>query len=260
MEFSSLSIAQRFFTFFDIAYAATPELLEHVYRIRGDVYCKEFKFEPEDKCADGLERDEYDDYSVHCLIMHREQNLPAGCVRLVMPPTDDPNFQLPMEKHCSHSFNHDTLDPRHMPRDRLVELSRLAVHTLFRRRAGEKASPLGEVEQFTELESRTFPLIASALIMAMISFGLLTQRPHGFSVMEPRLARRLTGSGFPLTQIGEPVEFHGLRAPFHITAEQAINGMKPELREIYDLVHERLSKDFERNSGFRRSSSYVQYA
>ena len=80
-------MAQTFQKYFSVQLANTPELKRKVYNIRYHVYCKEFEYESIESCPDEMETDEYDDCSLHCLIIHNSTNIPAACVRLV--PTSD---------------------------------------------------------------------------------------------------------------------------------------------------------------------------
>ena len=135
-----------FSDYFDVRFAHTEELMRQIHRLRYDVYCREFGFEREEDCPGGLERDAYDDHAVHCLIVHRDSGMGAGCIRVVVPPESTPNFQLPMERFCGFSLTDPILHPARRPRTRVAEVSRLAVHTQFRRRAGESQSPIGRAQ------------------------------------------------------------------------------------------------------------------
>jgi N-acyl amino acid synthase of PEP-CTERM/exosortase system len=245
---SEIPLSKHFENYFEVVLAHTPRLLEQIFRIRYDVYCQEFQFEREENYPNSLEQDHYDQYSLHCLVLHKASKAPAGCVRLIKIPKKNPSLLLPLERFCGDSLYHDTLHPSLLPRLSLCEISRLAVHTAFRRRRGESASPLGShyeklADSATEKELRTFPLISIALIAASTSLMLLAERPNLFIMVENWLARLLRRVGLDFTQVGKVIDYHGPRAAFHITAEQMIGGMKGELREIYSFVHGSLSTE-----------------
>ena len=84
------TLVRSFQEFFTVQIASTAEEKSKVYGIRYRVYCDEFGYESIDKFPDEEEKDEFDDFSLHCLIMHKRSGLPAGCVRLV-PAFDDQN-------------------------------------------------------------------------------------------------------------------------------------------------------------------------
>ena len=53
-------------------------LREEVYRLRYEVYVREFAYEAEEHFAEFMERDDYDDHSVHCLLRHRATGGSSG--------------------------------------------------------------------------------------------------------------------------------------------------------------------------------------
>lgn len=229
--------------YFDILFANTPDLMEKIHRVRYDVYCREFHYEREEDCPGGIERDEYDDDSLHIIAIHKASAAAAGCVRMVRPPPDQPGFLLPMEHHCSHTLNHPERHPQRVPRDSLVEISRLAVHSSFRKRSGEAESPVGALDQDPLSEQyRTFPLISLALLAGAIAILELSQRQHMFVMMEPRLARRLHITGFPFVQIGEPMDYHGTRVGYHVTVDECLNSWNATMHQLYDFIYQALQK------------------
>jgi N-acyl amino acid synthase of PEP-CTERM/exosortase system len=237
-----------FANYFRIVFAHTPERLEDIYRVRYDVYCREFHYEQEEKYPNQLEQDDYDAYSLHCLVIHNASNMPAGCVRLIKVPKNDPKVTLPLESVCGDSLHKSFICPEQISRANLCEISRLAVHTAFRRRLGESESPLGSGPKIletetSELERRTFPLISIALIAASTAFMVLSERSHLFVMIEKWLSRLLRRLGLQFKQIGEFMDYHGPRAPYHLTAGQMLQGMKGELKEIYDLVYQSLADE-----------------
>jgi len=112
---NSLTMAQTFQKYFSVKLANTQELKQQVYNIRYHVYCKEFEFESIESCPNEMETDEYDDYSLHCLIIHNTTDIPAACVRLVPKINFEYETQgqfdlLPFEKFCA-----DSLDKKIIP-------------------------------------------------------------------------------------------------------------------------------------------------
>lgn len=242
------SLAVHFERYFSIGFAHSSELLEQAQRVRYDVYCREFHFEQEQNFPGGLEKDQYDEHSLHCLVTHRKTNLPAGCVRLVRIPRSNPELRLPLEDWCMHSLHHQIYHPDRFPRSSLAEISRLAVHTGFRRRRGEEETPVGSslvIQDYgaaTE-ELRVFPLISIALIAASASMIVLTQRQNLFIMIEAALAVLLRRMGLKFLQVGKTIDYHGRRTAHFITAEQVLQGMKGTLQDIFDGIHHRLEQE-----------------
>ena len=113
---------------FQLVLANTPDLLQEVYRVRYQVYCIENQFE--DQNPHGLERDEFDDHSVHSLLVDAASHRSVGTVRLVMPRSE--SGLLPFHRVCEGAgrFNSDLL-----PYKTTAECSRFAISKTFRRDA-----------------------------------------------------------------------------------------------------------------------------
>ena len=61
------------------------------------------------------------------------------------------------------------------------------------------------------------------------------------SLMEPVLARLLMRFGIKLKQIGEPIDYYGIRAPYLIFTQETHSNLPLEYKELYDLIEEELS-------------------
>ncbi|MGK7950603.1 MAG: GNAT family N-acyltransferase [Xenococcaceae cyanobacterium] len=68
---SCLNITQHFDKYFQLIVANTAELKQEVFSIRYQVYCEELNFEPAENFPNGLEKDIYDERSIHYLLQHR---------------------------------------------------------------------------------------------------------------------------------------------------------------------------------------------
>jgi len=230
------SIVEDFQEYFDVELATTPEQMAKVYRIRYRVYCEEFGYEEADAFPDDQECDEFDAHSIHCLVMHKLTGLPAACVRVV---NVDPYTQMPMEKYCQDSLDPELFGQYAVNRSTICEFSRLAVDGAFRRRAGEQATRFGEISSMdcTKRELRTFSLIAIATFVSAFAVSEHIGRTNAFAMMEPFLPRLLKRSGVVVSRVGGDIDYHGMRAPYFITTQDAVDGMPPELRELYDAIH-----------------------
>lgn len=238
-------ITQAFHRYFELSEPRGVDALDTVFRLRYDVYCREFQFEREEDCPGGRESDEYDTGSWHCVMHHRASRFAAGCVRIVPVAGSGEHHELPMEKHCRDSFYDIPERPDRLDRDTICEVSRLAVHGMFRRRQGEHKTPLGDVYslQIPPHHARTFPLLALGLFMSATAMAMLHRKEHAFAMMEPALARILRRSGLPATQVGELQDYHGRRAAFHINQETALRGIEQSelLRDLYNHAYQKLA-------------------
>ena len=133
------SLTDHFKQYFSLQRANSRQLKDIVYKIRYDVYCDEFQYEQ--NCPKDCEKDNFDEYSHHVLIKHLSSGRYAGCIRLVTPPAHKPSALLPFEGCCLDSIYPEKLQfIEKQGGNTLGEISRLAVHKDFRRRAGESSN------------------------------------------------------------------------------------------------------------------------
>ena len=242
MTTENLTLVESFQEYFDIEFAKTEEQKRKVYGIRYRVYCDEFKYESVDLYPDKEEKDEYDDYSVHCLIVHKATKKPAGCVRLVPAYHENSDIQLPFEAHCPESLDREYIDDLQLNQKTVCEISRLAVDRFFRRRTGEELTRFGELEglNFSKQEQRTFSLIAIAAFLAATALTDITKKTNVFAMMEPFLPRLLKRSGIVFQKVGMDVDYRGIRAPYFIRTQSALDNMHGDLKELYDWIYKQI--------------------
>jgi len=238
------SVAETFNKFFDVSVASTQAQKNSVFSIRYRVYCDEFGYESVEEFPDEIEFDEFDPQSTHCLITHKPTGKAAGCVRMVPTYSTEVRDPLPFEKYCADSLDRDFLNQISPSRDTMCEISRLAVDGNFRKRAGEKKNRCGITEEFqsTEEERRTFPLIAISAFLASTALTNLASRTSVFMMTEPFLPKLLSRSGIVVQRAGKDVDYHGVRAPYFITSNEAAKGLRGDLRELYHLIFESFSE------------------
>jgi len=242
---SSYSIAENFNKYFKIKFASSKSLRQEAFKIRYGVYSRELGWEPENESE--METDEYDDHSYHCLLEHRRTNVFAGCIRLIIPPVQNPDLQLPFEANCLDSARKEVLDPASLERGSFSEISRLAVLDSFRRRNKEKSVPyvLTEVDPetvYSEEERRNFPNIAIGLYLGGLALANLCNHKGMFVMMEPRLNKRLQRFGLPFEQVGDVVDYHGMRAMFYLDKNRFNSELSDELLALYKIIYKDLTE------------------
>jgi len=240
------TLIEDFERYFKIELVSTKEQAQAAYGVRYRVYCEEFEYEATDVFPDKLEKDEFDEQSLHCLIIHKERDLVAGCVRLVPIELSQENGLLPFEKFCQKSLDTELIDSFHLKRSTECEISRLAVDGAFRRRPGEAATRFGGIESIdcTKQEQRTFSLIAVSAFLAATALTDLTHKTNVFAMMEPFLPRLLKRSGICFERVGSDMDYHGIRAPYFIKTQSAVDNMRPDLKALYDWVYEQVARDY----------------
>jgi len=230
------SISDHFTQFLQPYVAADQQLKEEAFKIRHNVYCEELEFE--DVRENGQETDEFDCQSIFSLIKHKPSETFTSCVRLVT--TSGPDELLPIEKYCMDSITNEALSPVRFNRAEIAEISRLAVKSDFRRRKADnyKGSGIGVISEisYSETELRCFPFIAIGLYMAAATMGMNTGIRHVYVMMEPRLARSMKFIGITFQQLGAPVDYHGLRAPYYINPDIFMKNLSPGFKSLYKTI------------------------
>ncbi len=232
------NIAEHFTQFLAPEVATTPELRDEVFKIRHNVYCEELAFEQVKE--EGMEKDEFDDQSIFSMIKHKPSDVYTSCVRVVQSRNE--NELLPLEKYCLNSIQNKELHPSNFARHEICEISRLAVKADFRRRASDKfkGSATGAISEatYSETELRCFPFIAIGLYMAAATMAINTGINHVYVMMEPRLARSMKFVGIKFIQLGEAIEYHGLRAPYYINPNIFLENLTPGFSALYLSIRE----------------------
>lgn len=238
------AISEAFSNYFNVIPANSEQLRNLVYKIRYSVYCEELGFENLDDFPEGLERDGFDQHASHCLLFHKPSATYAGCVRLITANPELAEAKFPFEKACGNGLEQEALEPYIKDRNSFGEISRLAVLSAFRRRKSEKLTPEGIVDSNhtrSPSDGRSFPYIALGLYLAAASIGLSVGLESVFAMMEPRLVRRLRYFGICFRQVGEVVDYHGSRGPFHITRNELFDNLSPEMLELLKAIEKDLA-------------------
>jgi len=241
-EQSDLTLTESFEKYFKVELVSSEAQRKLVYEVRYRVYCEEFNYEAVDLFPDGLETDEYDQVSRHCLVIHRRTGMPAGCVRLVPAVGSIEEFPLPLERYCIKSLDLAMINSLALARSSVCEISRLAVDGAFRRRTGEMLTRFGEIHglQFSNQEQRSFSLIAVACFLAATAMTEMDRRTNVFAMMEPFLPRLMHRSGIDFKRVGKDMNYHGIRAPYFITTDSALTNMHPDLLELYQWIKQNI--------------------
>lgn len=217
--------------------------------LRHEVFLQELNYEMHEDETRIYEIDEYDIASIHCLIEHKKSGLLAGCMRLVIP-TDNAisnTHKLPVEVKGEQVLNHKTLHPSKLPKQQICEVSRLAIARHFRtKKAAERQADIAfDEHNFSIEDAETFPLIAIGLFLCTYSLVGLSQKRHVFAMMEPRLPRLLSLSGFNFTQVSEEIKYHGVRHAYYIDHTKAEKEMHADLIPLYLHIRKTLAPQLE---------------
>lgn len=231
--------------YFRIDAALDDALYDEVLRIRHDVYCVDLGFE----CVreDARESDAYDTHSIHCLL--RTATAPhrgVGCARVVLTDPYDRTAPLPFERTCAGVLDRSIIDPARLPRERIAEVSRLAVSRAYRRRKGEEHSCVNNIDDDSfDSEGRPrFPYIPVSLYMGAIAIAAHHGIDTLFVLTEPRLASHFARLGVRVTQIGGAVEHRGTRVPSMIDVQEVIRNMRLVMRPLWREVVSEIERSY----------------
>jgi N-acyl amino acid synthase of PEP-CTERM/exosortase system len=231
------SLGTAFRKYFAVVPALTDELRDHAYRIRHQVYCEELGFEP--RRPNRRESDEYDAHSLHCLVRSVPTGEYVGCTRLILARPGDPGYLLPFEKTCARTIDRSIVDPLALPRERIAEVSRLAIVSEYRRRRGEQNSPAPVSDEgFGSQEKPRFPYLVIGLYLGTIELAALHGIDTLFVLTEPRLVRHFATLGVKISPIGGPVEHRGMRVPSTMSVQSIIAGFNIVVRPLYNVIAE----------------------
>lgn len=214
--------------YFSAELAETAAQRDACFRLRHQVYCEELGFEPIK--PNGLETDCYDQRSWHANIRHIQKQHLAGTVRVIT--SDNHHELLPLEQNFSALITNPVLAPANFDRRHICEISRLAVPEHIRR--NQHANPTTEQQCHRQ--------VAVALYLIATQLCLQTNRHHSFVMIEPALARILRRIGINFIQIGDTVDYNGLRAPYYLDMRTTKITLAPEYLQLRSNLAQQLNE------------------
>jgi N-acyl amino acid synthase of PEP-CTERM/exosortase system len=233
------NLAEHFSEYFSLQFANTEALKQKAFQIRYQVFCEEFQYQAKESCPEGLEKDADDDRSLHFLLQHKSSKSSVGCVRLVLPQQQSPNNILPFERVVSKEVE---MSWQPHLRYNYGEISRLAVTSQFRRRAGEDNNPAGDLlsindlrNSYYNLEQRKFPVIALSLYLTPISIAFELGIDL-FILMKPRLARNLRSIGIVSHCLSNLFDYHGRQGLFLIKPTEVFQFADSNIQDLLSLI------------------------
>jgi N-acyl amino acid synthase of PEP-CTERM/exosortase system len=226
---------------FSVELATSPEEINEVFELRYQVYCIDRPFEDPNCFADKREHDAYDPRSAHALVRHRASGDGVAAVRIVMSGDTPEQAYFPMEGSCVHQMDRHAQNAfAGAPRERIAEISRMAVSREFRRRLNEANAPSGisDFACYSDWENgkRALPYISLGLFAAILQMSVKHGITHWTAAMEPALLRMLKQFGVEFDHVGPVLEYHGRRRPAFTEAASMIEGAKKRRPDVWSLV------------------------
>ncbi len=198
---------------FETRQAKTAEELDEVFRLRYQVYCLENHFLDVDDNPNEREVDVYDDLSEHTLLIHRPSGLIIGSARVILPNVDNCHNSFPMQEVCNI--------PQFLSREEVLsscEVSRFCISKSQRNRVEDTSqyTAVYDIVASQEIDAKTkktIPYTSLGLLKGVTSIAINNGMSEVYAVMEPKLIRFIVKLGGEFEQVGEEVEYHGLRIP-----------------------------------------------
>ena len=214
-----------------------------ICQLRYQVYVNEWGFEKPEDHPGGLERDEYDQHSIHFYACSSDSDDVIGAARIILGS----ERSLPIERH----FNISQF-PAGVRREQSAEISRLAISKKFRCRAIDRAILRTEQTAANHMrpgmaKGRHFRLhyeqeLVRGLYLSLYRDSKLRGLTHWFATMARGLYVILRRWGIIFEQIGPAREFHGIRAPYLVSIENIERALKKNNPGLYcetqsELIH-----------------------
>lgn len=230
--------------YFEIVIADTPELKETVYQVRYKVLCQEQRipgFDGDDY-PNQLEKDDFDDRSIHALLKHKTSGKFIGTVRLVLADARSPEKPFPVESYAD--LNLEYLKEKKIPRLYTAEISRALVVKEFQRRKGdllyqdtEEKKADGQSDSLNKpRERRVSANISLILMAAVVQMSVKHGAENWLSFINPSLNRLLGKSGMDFVPIGPLVECHGIRQPFFARMTDVLDRTYNEYQDVWQIL------------------------
>lgn len=216
-------------------YGEQNDVLRDIFSLRYQVYVNEWAFESPDEHPGGLEYDEYDEHSVHFYAQCKEEQRIIGTARIIL----NSELGFPISKHF-------TVDEPYLnvEKNRVGEISRLAVSKDYRRRAIDRAIFGGGkydpshipryMDEGRDPRRHCEHELIRGLYMSIYSDSKKRELTHWYAVMAKGLYVILRRWGIIFHQVGSAKEYHGTRAPYLVSiesVEEALAKLNPELLE-----------------------------
>jgi len=200
---------------FEFASGADPRIAE--YQLRYQAFVEEHHWLA--PARRGVECDCFDQFSCAALVTHIESGEAAACQRLILPDRLPPDLSTSVEAVYRPLTPDSPPDLTTLPRASWAEVSRLTIAPRFRSGRANSAIPT-----------------LAAITYASMALAIALDRYELFSISEPRTPRLLRRLRCEMRQIGEPVDFHGVRAVFRIDVRAVLHAVAPGWQPIVDQL------------------------
>ncbi|TVR81150.1 MAG: PEP-CTERM/exosortase system-associated acyltransferase [Rhodospirillales bacterium] len=203
---------------------------------RREVYCRDKDAAVCRACPNGVEVDDFDRHSQHCLLLHKPTRTFVGATRLILPRKDAPEKSFPIQEICQDPL---LQDPVRFPIPLMGEISRFCISKQRRQQIAAMAaaapdSPANRRDRPAGTDSlRNMKLgLIEGLVQSSIANGVL----YWCAEMEPFLLRLLGRIGIYFDPIGPLVNYHGVRQPCMVRLSTLLTRVGNEHPDVWAVL------------------------
>jgi N-acyl amino acid synthase of PEP-CTERM/exosortase system len=236
---------------FRFVVAESEGLKREIWRLRYRVYVEECGFERAEDHPGGFETDDYEPHSIHLAALDQTDRV-IGTVRLVL----NSEKGLPIE----HAVQLGPSAPKPPP-DSTAEISRLAIDRVYRRRAEDGLFgiesyiatseggilPLNGNSGGSGLGQRVRPVIVLGLYQVLYRLSKRLGLTHWYMITERKLWYALKRYHFVFHQIGDPIQYHGVRIPYLGVIDEIEAEVKRHVPQFFEATVSPLEEPYRPN-------------
>jgi len=225
---------------YSLILATTEKDFQAVKEVRKEVFSPKYAMSPELLESKGYLFSQDDKQSFLYLLRHNATNRYVGTVRVFFINEHTAVQKMPMQKDGNvQGIEHFI---QKLP---IVEISR-----------GALVKDLPQYENLSALQLRTI-LTYGLMVATRINF-ILYSYSMVFSIMEPSLHRILKRQGVNFEQIGEAVEYYGIRTPFAIERKKLLRDTEESMSQITKFYLKELCQNPENFWQFINNNPYLE--
>lgn len=221
------------------------KLLAEIYRLRYQVYVREWGFEDPADHPSGVETDAFDRHALHFYARPRDSEELIGTARIILAS----DLGFPIERH----FVFDRVSGK-IPVDKIGEISRLSISKAYRRREIDQVifgRGMGDLEILRRHDLAARDLederrkceheLIRGIYLLIYRESLRLDLTHWYAVMAKGLQVILRRWGIPFEQIGPEIEHHGIRAPYVLSISELESHLQRKNPGLLKLAREKVA-------------------
>jgi len=230
---------------FRVLRADSNALKEIAFRLRYEIFCLENSIDTALKSTLGesLEKDAYDDHSLHYLLYQKSTDEAVGTVRVVLPREDKLLHSFPMQFICDHPLLH--MEDRVT---RFCEISHLCMTKNFRKRPGDGPVLPAYYEQDSDLHLNNSANVHVRRIIPFAPLGLLRAAFEGaldkgltdcICVLDHEQLYALQRIGLSYRVLGPRLNVRGHQQPVIFNIKHALDNMILQNAPCWEIVSDK---------------------